>query len=196
MKLVRRKTGFSTYKKHLDKGPTVLWLHSGQTTGHARDLSTSGHFPISSHNISTVNLRHSSHLGTKSNHSPSTNVLLPSFTALATCFFIWKSAPREIDDNNYSDYNKSQIPQSEIPQNSNLPPLWRWLVSMEMMQPIPTRARHKHAHSFDRCGYSDWLPFDFLAFNWLDFAHHNSYLMHWAPEIHLHQNINIIYCKI
>ena len=60
-------------------------LHSGQTTGHsrkhARDLRTSGHFPSSSHKISTVNLRHSSHLGTKFNHSAPTNVLFPSFTA-------------------------------------------------------------------------------------------------------------------
>ena len=36
-------------------------LYSGQTTGHsrehARDLSTSGHFPSTSHKISTVNLR-------------------------------------------------------------------------------------------------------------------------------------------
>ena len=55
-----------------------LWLHSGQTTGHsrehARDLSTSSHFPSSSHKISTINLRHSSHLGTKFNHSAPTNV--------------------------------------------------------------------------------------------------------------------------
>ena len=58
-------------------------------TGHARDLSTSGpsgHFPVSSHKISTVKLRHSSNLGTKSNHSASTNVLLPSFTVQATGF--------------------------------------------------------------------------------------------------------------
>ena len=66
---------------------------------------TSGHFPVSSHKISTVNLLHSSHLGTKPNHSASTNVLLPSFTAWATGFFIWKSSPREADDNNYSDKN-------------------------------------------------------------------------------------------
>ena len=44
-------------------------LHSGQTTGHARDLRTSGdfrsgHFPVSSHKISMVSLLHSSHLGT------------------------------------------------------------------------------------------------------------------------------------
>ena len=53
--------------------------------------------------MSTVNLRHSSHLGTKSNHSAaSTNVLLPSFTAQTTGFFIWKSDPREADDNNYA----------------------------------------------------------------------------------------------
>ena len=62
-----------------------LWLHSGQTTGHsrehARDLRTSGHFPSSSHKISTVNLPHSRHLGTKFNHSARTNVLFPSFTA-------------------------------------------------------------------------------------------------------------------
>ena len=38
------------------------------------------------HKISTGNLRHSSHLGTKSNYSGSTNVLLPSFTAQATGF--------------------------------------------------------------------------------------------------------------
>ena len=65
-------------------------IHSGQTTGHsrehARDLSTSGHFPSLSHKISTVNLRHSSHLGTKFNHSAPKNVLLPSFTAQATAF--------------------------------------------------------------------------------------------------------------
>ena len=41
-----------------------------------------------------------------------------------------------------------------IPRNLNLPPFWRCLfnVSMEMVQSIPTRARLKHAHSFDRCG--------------------------------------------
>ena len=38
------------------------------------------------HKISTVNLRHSSHLDTKSNYSGSTNVLFPSFTAQATVF--------------------------------------------------------------------------------------------------------------
>ena len=63
----------------------TLTIHSGQTTGHsrelARDLSTSGQFPSSSHKIITVNLRHSSHLGTKFNHSAPTNVLFPSFTA-------------------------------------------------------------------------------------------------------------------
>ena len=37
--------------------------------------------------ISTVNLRHSSHLSTKSDHSDPTNVLLPSLTAQATGFF-------------------------------------------------------------------------------------------------------------
>ena len=64
---------------------TARGLHSGQTTGHsrehARDLRTSGHFPSSSHKISTVNLLHSSHLGTKFNHSAPANVLFPSFTA-------------------------------------------------------------------------------------------------------------------
>ena len=64
---------------------TAVGVHSGQTTGHsrehARDLSTSGHFPSSSHKISTVTLRHSSHLSAKFNHSASTNVLFPSFTA-------------------------------------------------------------------------------------------------------------------
>ena len=62
-----------------------LHIHSGQTTGHsrehARDLSTSGQFPSSSHKMSTVNLRHSSHLGTKFNHFAPANVLFPSFTA-------------------------------------------------------------------------------------------------------------------
>ena len=91
-------------RKNCSKPPKV---HSGQTTGDACDLSTSGHFPVSSHKISTVNLCHSSLLGTKSNDSPSLNVLLPSFTALTTSFFIWKSAPRETDDNNYHDYNTS-----------------------------------------------------------------------------------------
>ena len=42
---------------------------------------TSCHFPVSSHKISMGNLLHSSHLGTKSNHSASTNVFFPSFTA-------------------------------------------------------------------------------------------------------------------
>ena len=41
----------------------------------------SGHSSVSSQKISTVNHRHSSHLGTKSNHYASTNVPLPSFTA-------------------------------------------------------------------------------------------------------------------
>ena len=43
-----------------------------------------------------------------------------------------------------------------IPRNLNLPPFWRLLVSIEMVQSIPTRALSrawlKHAHSFDRCG--------------------------------------------
>ena len=88
-----------------------LWLHSGQTTGHshehARGLRTSGHFPSSSHKISTVNLRFSSHLGTKFNHSAPPNVLFPSFTALATGFLIRKSSPRETNDN-YRDKNTSR----------------------------------------------------------------------------------------
>ena len=37
--------------------------------------------PSSSHKICTVNLRHSSHLGTMFNHSAPTNALFPSFTA-------------------------------------------------------------------------------------------------------------------
>ena len=49
----------------------------------------------------------SSHLGTKSNHTAFTNVLLPSFTAQATGFFIRKSASREADDNNECDENTS-----------------------------------------------------------------------------------------
>ena len=88
-----------------------IGLTAAQTTGYVRDFKSasgpSGYFPLSSHKISTVNLRHSSHLGTKSNHSASTNVLLPSFTAQATGFFIWKSDPREADDDNYRDYNTS-----------------------------------------------------------------------------------------
>ena len=59
------------------------------------------------HKISTVNFRHSSHLGTKSNYSGSTNVLLPSFTAQALGFFIWKFAPRQADDDNYHDKSTS-----------------------------------------------------------------------------------------
>ena len=59
------------------------------------------------HKISTVNFRHSSHLGTKSNYSGSTNVLLPSFTAQALGFFIRKFAPRQADDDNYHDKNTS-----------------------------------------------------------------------------------------
>ena len=86
-------------------------LHSGQTTGHAReharDLSISGHFPSLSNKISTVNLRHSSHLATKFNHSAPTNVLFPSFTAKATALLIRKSAPRETNDN-YRDINTSR----------------------------------------------------------------------------------------
>ena len=41
------------------------------------------------------------------------------------------------------------------PRNLNLPPFWRLLVSIEMVQSIPTRAlsraRLRHAYSFDRC---------------------------------------------
>ena len=44
-------------------------------------LNTSGHFSSSSHKMSTVNLRHSSHPGTKFNHFAPTNVLFASFTA-------------------------------------------------------------------------------------------------------------------
>ena len=43
-----------------------------------------------------------------------------------------------------------------IPRNLNLPPFWRLLVSIEIVQSIPrrciARAWLKHAHSFDRCG--------------------------------------------
>ena len=41
-----------------------------------------------------------------------------------------------------------------IPRNLNLPPFWRLLVSIAMVQSIPTRALSwlKQAHSFDRCG--------------------------------------------
>ena len=74
---------FALKSSHRSKAEAAL--HSSQTTGHsrehARDLRTSGHFLSSSHKISTVNLRHSSHLGTKFNHSAPTNVLFPSFTA-------------------------------------------------------------------------------------------------------------------
>ena len=59
------------------------------------------------HKISTVNFRHSSHLGTKSNYTGSTNVLLPSFTAQALGFFIRKFAPRQADDDNYHDKSTS-----------------------------------------------------------------------------------------
>ena len=69
--------------------PECRWtrpeVHSGQTTGHsrehARDLSTSGQFPSSSYKIPRSTSPHSSHLGTKFNHSAPTNVLFPSFTA-------------------------------------------------------------------------------------------------------------------
>ena len=99
--------GRAPFGQHQESRPLAkLWLHSGQTTGHsrehARDLRTSGHFPSSSHKISMVKLRHSSHLGTKFNHSAHTNVLFPSFTA----FLIRKSAPRETNDN-YHDKNTS-----------------------------------------------------------------------------------------
>ena len=59
------------------------------------------------HKISTVNFRDSSHLGTKSNYSGSTNVLLPRFTAQALGFFIRKFAPRHADDDNYHDKSTS-----------------------------------------------------------------------------------------
>ena len=48
-----------------------------------------------------------------------------------------------------------------IPRNLNLPPFWRYLVSMEMVQSIPrAHARLEHAHSFDRCGVLEglWRP--------------------------------------
>ena len=168
-------------------------FHSGQTTGHSREhargLCTSGHFPSSSHKISTVNLRHSSHLGTKLNHSAPPNVLFLSFTGQATAFLIRKSSPRETNDN-YRDKNTSRhvslrtrrldkkihyccrdsffvekdiqrvapfravfkvktlavlfspYPREvkHIPRNLNLPPFWRLLVSIEMVQSIPTLA--------------------------------------------------------
>ena len=68
--------------------------------------STSGHFLVSSQNFHGQP-RHSSHLGTKSSHFASTNVLLPSFTAWATSFSFRESAPREAYDNNYCDKNTS-----------------------------------------------------------------------------------------
>ena len=77
------KTSIDVYTFGESINTTVI--HSGQTTGHsrehARDLSISGHFPSLSNKISTVNLRRSSHLGTKFNHSAPTKVLFPSFTA-------------------------------------------------------------------------------------------------------------------
>ena len=50
----------------------------------------------------------------------------------------------------FSPYPREK--KKHIPRNLNLPPFWRLLVSIEMVQSIPTRARLKHAHSFDRCG--------------------------------------------
>ena len=121
-------------------------IHSGQTTGHsrehARDLRSSGHSPSSSHKISTVNLRHSSHLGTKFNHSAPTNVLFPS--KVKTLAVLFSPYPREM---------------KHIPRNLNLPPFWRLLVSIEMVQSIPTRALSRarglsmptHLTAVDRC---------------------------------------------
>ena len=86
-------------------------LHSGQTTGHsrehARDLSTSGHFPSSSHKIprSTSATRAISVLS-------SIILLLQTFFSRVlllrqqTAFLIRKSAPRETNDN-YRDKNTS-----------------------------------------------------------------------------------------
>ena len=90
------------------------------------------------HKISTVNFRHSSHLGTKSNYSGSTNVLLPSFTAQALGFFIRKFAPRQADDDNY--HNKSTslyvLPKSH---------------ARGLNMRTHLTAVFAHAHSFDRC---------------------------------------------
>ena len=64
-----------------------FWARTSlSTSGELPRFSGPGHF-LFHHKISTVNRRHSSHLGTKSNHSASTNALVQSFTAQATGFF-------------------------------------------------------------------------------------------------------------
>ena len=108
----------------------------GQTIGHALSMRATYALPVlpvtfSFHHTefppSTSATRA---LDTKPNHSASTNVLLPSFPAKVTGFFIRKSASREADNNNYSDKNASLY------------------VSIRSI----ARARLKHAPSFDRCG--------------------------------------------
>ena len=51
-------------------------------------------------------------------------------------------------------------------RNLNLLPFCRLFVSMEMVQPIPTRTRvwPKHVHSFDRCGHTLYTTKATLAF--------------------------------
>ena len=84
-------------------------VHSGQTTGHsrehARDLSTSGQFPSSSHKNSTVNLRHSSHLG---------SIILPLQTFFSRVLLLRQQPfssenlpPESPERDNYRDKNTS-----------------------------------------------------------------------------------------
>ena len=109
--LMHNPISLNVFSDVIDKGMSrdtqkCLCLHSGQTTGHSRehsrDLRTSGHFPFSCHKISTVNLRHSSHFGTKFNQVCPHKRSFPEFYCLGNR----KSSPRETNDN-YRDTNTS-----------------------------------------------------------------------------------------
>ena len=104
-----------------------LWtsgVHSGQTTWHARDLSTSGpsgHFPVSSHKISTIVAEIVSLLEKIYKRDAPFRAVFK----VKTLAVLFPPYPREMKTNT---------------RNLNLPPFCRLFVSMEMVQPIPTRA--------------------------------------------------------
>ena len=181
-------------------------LHSGQTTGHsrehARDFSTSGQYPSSSHKIprSTSATRAISVLSSiilplqtffcrvlllRQQPFSSENLLpeRPTTTiAIKTQVFMFRyesvnstrkfTIVAEIVSLLKKIYKRdapfravfkvktlavlfSAYPREmkHIPRNLNLPPFCRCLFLRKWCNPLySTRARLKHAHSFDRCG--------------------------------------------
>ena len=101
---------FSAHPQKIRSGQS---FHSGQTTGQARDLRTSGDFRSLSSFI-TQNFQGQPPTLEPYRASVLSPIILPPQTFFSRvlllrqqAFFIRKSFPREADDNNYSDKNTS-----------------------------------------------------------------------------------------